>query len=306
LASASALLGWLMMTIGAFVRASESGLGCPDWPACHGRLLADGHHALIEEFHRWVATLLVIGLLVLAAAILRNHRSERRLVHATFAMLGLLALQVVLGGVTVLLKNVAWTVVAHYAGAALLVAAIVLVAVRLAFPDPRAAPRDRFSRLVGWFTVGSFCLLLAGSTLANAGSDTACGRGFPLCNGSLFPSLNHLVVIALVHRIWAGAMLVLAGLVLVRSRRERTWAPLIVSAARAVAALYVVQAVLGMVIVAFSDSTASEVVHSSVGSLTWLALSVLLWLTMTLSPRDAAGGGVATVAQRRQAMPIAR
>ncbi len=41
------------MTVGAFGRASESGLGCPDWPACHGRLLASGDHAMIEEFHRW-------------------------------------------------------------------------------------------------------------------------------------------------------------------------------------------------------------------------------------------------------------
>src|ERR1035441_9372909 len=58
-AAAMALLGWGLMTIGALVRASESGLGCPDWPACHGQLVAGGHHALVEEFHRWVATVLV-------------------------------------------------------------------------------------------------------------------------------------------------------------------------------------------------------------------------------------------------------
>jgi heme A synthase len=44
-------------------------------------------------------------------------------------MLALLALQVVLGGVTVLLSNVAWTVIAHYGGAALLVWSIALVIV---------------------------------------------------------------------------------------------------------------------------------------------------------------------------------
>src|ERR1035441_6844954 len=77
-----------------------------------------------------------------------------------------------------------------------------------------------FSRLIGWFVALSFGLLVAGSTLANAGSDSACGHGYPLCNGSLFPSLNHLVVIALIHRVWAGALLVLALWVLLRSRRR--------------------------------------------------------------------------------------
>ena len=54
-------------------------------------------------------------------------------------MLALLALQVVLGGVTVLLSNVAWTVVAHYGGAALLVASITLVA----YDSPSRPPSRR-------------------------------------------------------------------------------------------------------------------------------------------------------------------
>jgi len=278
-----ALLGWALMTVGAFVRASESGLGCPDWPACHGQFVAGGHHALVEELHRWVATVLVVGAIGLAVMVFRGYRHERRLTRPVVWMLALLALQVVLGGVTVLLRNVAWTVVAHYGGAALLVASITLVAVRLAFPTAQPAPRDSFSRLVVWFVALSFGLLLAGSTLSNAGSDSACGQGFPLCNGALFPSLNHLVVIALVHRVWAGAMLVLALWVLLRSRRDRAGAAPIKWAAITVSILYIVQAVLGFLIVGVSDSRATEVLHSSIGSLTWVALAALLWLTRTLA-----------------------
>jgi cytochrome c oxidase assembly protein subunit 15 len=282
-AAAMALLGWALMTIGAFVRASESGLGCPDWPACHGQLVAGDHHAMIEELHRWVATVLVVGVVGLAAMVFRGYRHERRLTRPVVWMLALLALQVVLGGMTVLLRNVAWTVVAHYGGAALLVGSITLVAVRLAFPAAEPAPHDSFSRLVGWFVALSFGLLLAGSTLANAGSDSACGHGYPLCNGSLFPSLNHLVVIALVHRVWAGALLVLAVWVLLRSRRDRAGAAPIRWAAVVVLILYCVLAGLGFVIVGVSDSSATEVLHSSVASLTWVALATLLWLTRTLA-----------------------
>ena len=137
-AVAIAALAWALMTVGAFVRASESGLGCPDWPACHGRLVAGGHHALIEEIHRWIASILVVGGVGLAVVVFRRYRHERRLTRPMILVLGLLALQVVLGGVTVLLRNVSWTVVLHYAGAALLVASITLVAVRLAFPAAAA------------------------------------------------------------------------------------------------------------------------------------------------------------------------
>lgn len=300
-AGATALIGWAMMTLGAFVRASESGLGCPDWPACHGALVAGGHHALIEEAHRWLATLLVIAVLGLAMMVHLAYRHERRVTRPALWMLALLGLQVVLGGVTVLLRNVAWTVVAHYAGAALLVGAISLVAVRLAFPSAGPVVRDSFSRAIGWFVALSFGLLLAGSTLANAGSDSACGHGFPLCNGTLLPSVNHLVVIAFVHRIWAGLLMVMAFWVLFRSRRDRATAPPIARAAAAVVVLYLIQAALGVVIVAASDSTATEVIHSSVGSLTWLGLAVLLALTLTL---PAATPGRLTVNRSRPERPV--
>ncbi len=281
-AAGTALLGLAMMTLGAFVRASESGLGCPDWPACHGQLVTGGHHALIEEAHRWLATILVLAVVGLALMVFRDYRHERRVIRPVAWMLALLALQVILGGVTVLLRNVAWTVVAHYGAAALLVWSITLVAVRLAFSADERAPRDSFSRLTAWFVGLSYGLLVAGSTLANAGSDTACGRGFPLCNGALFPSLNHLVVIALVHRVWAGVLLVLALWVLIRSRRDRAGAPPIKWAAAVVSIIYIVQAGLGFLIVGVSDSTATEVLHSAIGSLTWLALATLLSLTWTL------------------------
>jgi heme A synthase len=282
-AAVMALLGWGLMTLGAFVRASESGLGCPDWPACHGKLVAGGHHAMIEEFHRWVASILVVGVIGLALMVFRGYRHERRVTRPMVWVLALLVLQVVLGGVTVLLRNVSWTVVLHYGGAALLVASITLVAVRLAFPTAEPAPHDSFSRLIGWFVALSFGLLLAGSTVANTDSHTACGRGFPLCNGTLFPSLDHQVIINMTHRVCALAMLVLALWALFRSRRDRADAPPIKRAAAVVAILFLIQAGVGIAVLAVGENTAVEVLHSSIGSLTWVALATLLSLTRTLA-----------------------
>ncbi len=282
------------MALGAFVRASESGLGCPDWPTCHGQLVAGGHHALIEEAHRWLATVLVIAVVGLALMVFRDYRRERRLTRPVAWMLALLALQVVLGGVTVLLSNVAWTVVAHYGGAALLVGSIALVAVRLAFPDDERLARDSYSRLTAWFVALTFGLLLAGSTQANTGSNTVCGRSFPLCKGTLLPTFNHLVAINLLHRVWAGAVIALAVCVLLRSRRDRPDSPAIKRTAAVVCAMFFVQAFLGFIIIEVTDTTATEVVHSSFASATWLALMTLASLTWTTAAGRAglAGGGV--------------
>ena len=285
LAAALVALGWALMTVGAFVRASESGLGCPDWPSCHGRLLAGGHHAMIEEIHRWIASVLIIGVIGLAISVFRHRRGQHRLIRPMVWVLVLLVLQVVLGGVTVLLKNVAWTVVIHYGAAALLVAALALVAVRLAFPGTQAPARDSFSAAVGWFAVLSFGLLLAGSTVANTDSHTSCGHGFPLCNGSLLPSLDHHMAINLVHRTWAGVMLVFALWIFWRSRRDRAGVGPVQHAAAAVAALYVAQAILGIVVVSAGENNAVEIFHSSLASLTWAALATLLALTRTLPAR---------------------
>ena len=205
-----AALAWALMTVGAYVRVSDSGLGCPDWPACHGQLVAGGHHALIEQVHRWIVTVLSVALVVLAALVYRLRRGERRVTTAMTITLALLGLQVVLGGVTVLLNNVSWTVVLHYGAAAALLAAVLLVVVRLAFPEAESPPRDAYVRLVTWLAGITFGLLLVGATVATTDSHESCGKSFPLCKGSVAPSIDHHVVIHMTHRIWAGVALILA------------------------------------------------------------------------------------------------
>ena len=38
LARIALALGFLVVTIGAWVRLTDAGLGCPDWPGCYGQL----------------------------------------------------------------------------------------------------------------------------------------------------------------------------------------------------------------------------------------------------------------------------
>ena len=65
LAVVTAVFAYLQIALGGVVRVSGSGLGCPDWPLCHGRPYppADAH-AIIEYSHRAVGS--VTGVLIIA------------------------------------------------------------------------------------------------------------------------------------------------------------------------------------------------------------------------------------------------
>lgn len=282
LAAAITALAWGLTVVGAYVRVSASGLGCPDWPSCHGEAVVGGNHALVEEVHRWVATVLTISLIGLALLVLRRFRGERRLEVPVYVALAVLALQVVLGGVTVLLKNVSWTVVAHYGAASALTASIALVTVRLWVGPSERPPGDRYTRLVMWLFGLTYGLLLAGAIVANTDSHESCGTGFPLCNGTLAPGLDHHVVINVVHRTWAGAALVLALYVVHQTHRLRPGVRRLELAAQGVAGLFVVQAVLGVVVLAAGENDAIDVAHSGIASLTWLAVALLTGMTHTV------------------------
>jgi len=62
----TAVFAYLQIALGGLVRVSGSGLGCPDWPLCHGRPYPPADlHAIIEYSHRAVGT--VTGVLIIAS-----------------------------------------------------------------------------------------------------------------------------------------------------------------------------------------------------------------------------------------------
>ncbi len=103
------------MTSGAFVRLTDSGLGCDNWPRCGDKPFPEqGFHAFVEFGNRIVALVGIVLTLVawLAARRVRGLPKGARLA-ALGAFLGSVA-QIPLGGITVILELHPIAVMSHF------------------------------------------------------------------------------------------------------------------------------------------------------------------------------------------------
>ena len=132
LARIGVVLTLLVVIIGAWVRLTDAGLGCPDWPGCYGQLVVpddpreasaafpqrplDAGKAWREMIHRYLATGLGLLCLVLAGLAWLNRRDPNQPTRLPFTLLAVVVLQGLLGmwTVTLLLKPV--IVLAHLLG----------------------------------------------------------------------------------------------------------------------------------------------------------------------------------------------
>src|SRR5262245_53366191 len=104
LALAAAIAAYILIVVGALVRASGSGLGCPDWPLCHGQPVPPAQLAAqIEYSHRLMASLTAALALAASVFAFRERQDATTRTIAAAVPLVLLA-QVLLGAATVLLE----------------------------------------------------------------------------------------------------------------------------------------------------------------------------------------------------------
>ncbi len=174
----------LIMFTGAAVRLTDSGLGCEDWPQCSDERIVPefGFHAWIEFGNRLLsgAVSVAVGALVWAARrLVRSdpRHGERRLergpnwgpVGWAWSIVALVVVQIVIGGVTVLVDLHPIFVSVHYLLSIVTVsqAAIVWHLAALAHPVDRrrANPRDTTLAKASWTTVGVGAIVLILGTI---------------------------------------------------------------------------------------------------------------------------------------------
>ncbi len=142
LAMLSVAMTLALVTIGVIVRATGSGMGCPDWPLCHGQLIPplDDYQAWIEWVHRTVAAAIGFVVLALAFVALRDHRDRPSLLWPSVGAVLLVGFQAWLGRETVRLNNSGESVTAHLAAAMALVGLLVYILVRSFYPARIGGP----------------------------------------------------------------------------------------------------------------------------------------------------------------------
>ena len=130
LAGVTLLTLWVVVTSGAIVRLTASGLGCDNWPRCGDKPYPEqGGHAAIEFGNRMVALVGIVLTLVTWLASRRVERLPRRVrIVALLTALGTIA-QIPLGGVTVLLDLHPVAVMSHFLLALVVVAGAIVVAI---------------------------------------------------------------------------------------------------------------------------------------------------------------------------------
>jgi heme A synthase len=280
---------YLLIIAGAVVRVSGSGLGCPDWPTCHGTLappVDKGMTAIIEYTHRVVAGLSGIPLALTIFFAWKSYRQVRWIFIPANLMLILLPLQIGLGGVVVLTELQPVLVVIHLGIALSILACALAIAVYAGHPAGaknliKGTPRQ-LQRL--YITLAAlFTVLMIGAAVVGSNTSMAC-PDWPLCNSNLgvilFPPANVSPVIwfHLIHRYSVLLFTLWLGWVVYATLKEQGSLPAFRLWAILLAVFFVLQVTVGATQVLLQKPAWLRATHLGVAAAVWVALVVLTLL----------------------------
>jgi heme a synthase len=216
LALAAACLAFVVIVLGAWVRLSAAGLGCPDWPGCYGHLTASEASRNVEAIsaafpdrpfehakahkemvHRYFASTLGLMILVLAGIAVANRSDPRQPVALPLVLVALVILQGLLGMWTVTLLLKPLIVVLHLLGGLATLSLLTWLAMRpqtvsaearsdLQSPAPGPQPLRSFALVA--LIVLFVQITLGGWTSSNYAA-LAC-PDFPTCQNSFWPEMD--------------------------------------------------------------------------------------------------------------------
>jgi heme A synthase len=288
LAVLTAGFAYLQIALGGVVRVSGSGLGCPDWPLCHGRPYPPADvHAIIEYSHRAVGS--ATGVLIIATVILAwvVWRTRRPIVAwlATASLIGVVG-EGLLGAGVVANELASWLVLIHLGLAMVILGFLVATAV-MSLP-PSSGIRDQGLRRLAAMSAGAtFLMLLTGSTVVASGADASC-RSWPLCGSGLALDFGGVSAWTMLHR---GSVLVIGALlVFVLARAIRL--PELRTLSVATLAVLALQVAVGAG-AAVTDGALFNGLHVGLATLLWAGVLTTALLTVARADRDARRSPVA-------------
>ena len=259
-----------LIAYGSWVRASGSGLGCPDWPLCEGNLVPtlEGDTA-IEFGHRFYAGITMMTVAASALVAWRARQADRLLAKVMVGALGLILIQAGLGGITVLTELNSDVRLVHLVIALVTLALLTGGAIRGLDIEGSSSPGLRLSAGVA---IWAGLIVVIGGSIVGRSLSGAC-PGLPLCDDRtpLDAAWMHGV-----HRTAAVLLLVaLIGLgVWLRKHRGTKLSTALHHSATLLVAL---QIGIGVLAISQDLPTGLRVLHLGTAGLIWWAV-VAQWL----------------------------
>jgi cytochrome c oxidase assembly protein subunit 15 len=210
LAMLAAIVAFFVIILGAWVRLSHAGLGCPDWPGCYGQLTwpdaveeiqtanqafperpFESGKAWREMIHRYLAGSLVLLVFAMSWLSWRGPKALHKFRSLTTALVVLIIFQALLGMWTVTLKLKPIIVLAHLLGGLTNFSLVLwlMFSSRRQFSDqPSMAVRRLRDPIIVAIIVLGVQIALGGWTSANYAA-LAC-PDIPTCGGQWWPEAN--------------------------------------------------------------------------------------------------------------------
>jgi cytochrome c oxidase assembly protein subunit 15 len=272
-----------LVIVGVIVRATGSGLGCPDWPTCYGSWIPPlEFKAWAEWIHRLIAA--VIGVMILGVAVLAvvDHRDRRSLVAASLGAVALVVFQAWLGRETVRLGNSGASVTAHLAAAMAVAGLLTFLLVRAGYPArlPGRGGTQRFTILAAFTAVATFAMLIFGANVTAADA-ALIFPDWPLMGGAIVPPFGDmpektasLALTQALHRyvgVVVGVVLVATWVAARRRRRADLLGRKLFALVTIAAVLYPLQAIVGAMQVWTQLAPWTQTLHVAFAAFIWVA-----------------------------------
>ena len=275
----SLVVSFIQISLGGFVRASESGLGCPDWPLCHGKIIPPFEfHTLIEYSHRLNGSLLGILVAVLLILCIMRYRRDKQLMLANYAAFILVVSAGILGGITVITELAWWIRLIHLGIAQFLAACLMYITYKFAF-DNLSNDYSYLNPIRAWKWKKTLCvslvflLIVSGSYMVGIGASSSCSS-WPLCKGLSIPDgMSYQVHMG--HRYISVVTLAFVGYISIELMIHAKGNKLIKRVTHSALGLLGIQIILGAVTVWSGFSSHMKVTHLSVATLVWLSVILM-------------------------------
>jgi heme a synthase len=277
LAGVLVLAMYLNVASGAFVRLSGSGLGCPDWPLCHGGPVPPAqYHAVIEFSNRAIALAGILAAIV-------TWFVARNLADSTGRWLtGLVAIgtlfQIPLGAITVLTDLNPYFVMSHFLLAIAVLGLASVCWARATLPEDGFVAGQRVSIVAVGTALLGFALIVSGAFSTAAG---------PHSGGSDIRRIGNLVDTTYVHVRVATAFAVAVVILLVLLWRREDHPGRLGKLTTALLVLLPLQAFIGEYQWHNQLPWGVVLAHVSVAGLVWI--SIVFFATSIVARRAVAG-----------------